>query len=317
MIEDGYGTRPLVGLIPWLSEELLDQVLQDSKKMTEVSRATVLTGLAPHLPERLFPEALDVARMIKYAPSRSKALGKLALCLKGDLRGSVLDEALTAAQAIDNITYKVDPLLELVPHLPEGQKEKILWEALTVAQELSALGGGISGYRIQALLKLAPYLSGELREEVIREVMSETLKAKGGFNLLSPLLPIEWKEEWRETLMAAGKIKKEDKRAGALAGLLPHLPHELLKAALPLAQSLSEANNRVIVFDRLASRLVELPLTIRLSLWEEIVSYSARRTRKDLLIDLRTLAPVIFSLGGVEAIEETFRAIQDVARWWP
>jgi len=33
--------------------------------------------------------------------------------------------------------------------------------------------------------------------------------------------------------------------------------------------------------------------------------------------DLPALAPVIAALGGVEAVVETFRAIQDVGRWWP
>ena len=43
----------------------------------------------------------------------------------------------------------------------------------------------------------------------------------------------------------------------------------------------------------------------------------ARRTRKDLLSDLDALVPAIARLGGEKAIAETFRAIQDVGRWWP
>ena len=37
----------------------------------------------------------------------------------------------------------------------------------------------------------------------------------------------------------------------------------------------------------------------------------------ELMADLRALAPVISALGGSEAVGETFRAIQDVGRWWP
>jgi hypothetical protein len=33
--------------------------------------------------------------------------------------------------------------------------------------------------------------------------------------------------------------------------------------------------------------------------------------------DLGALAPLIASLGGEQAIAETARAVQDVARWWP
>ena len=38
---------------------------------------------------------------------------------------------------------------------------------------------------------------------------------------------------------------------------------------------------------------------------------------RDLLMDLSALVPVLAALGGAEAVAETFRAIQDVGRWWP
>jgi hypothetical protein len=53
------------------------------------------------------------------------------------------------------------------------------------------------------------------------------------------------------------------------------------------------------------------------SLWTETLPLLARRTRNDLLADLRALEPVVARLGGPEAVAETFRAIQDVGRWWP
>jgi hypothetical protein len=52
-------------------------------------------------------------------------------------------------------------------------------------------------------------------------------------------------------------------------------------------------------------------------LWQETLPILAARTRKDLLADLRALSPIITALGGAEVIVETFRAIQDVGRWWP
>jgi hypothetical protein len=52
-------------------------------------------------------------------------------------------------------------------------------------------------------------------------------------------------------------------------------------------------------------------------LWAETLPVLVSRTRRNLLSDLRALAPVIAKLGGAEAVAETFRAIQDVGRWWP
>jgi len=67
----------------------------------------------------------------------------------------------------------------------------------------------------------------------------------------------------------------------------------------------------------LALRLAELPRPDLYPLWDETLPLLARRTRRNLLADLRALVPVIHALGGDEAIAETFRAIQDTARWWP
>jgi hypothetical protein len=52
-------------------------------------------------------------------------------------------------------------------------------------------------------------------------------------------------------------------------------------------------------------------------MWQETLPVLARRTRRDLLADLRALVPVIVALGESDAIAATFRAIQDVAARWP
>ena len=71
------------------------------------------------------------------------------------------------------------------------------------------------------------------------------------------------------------------------------------------------------VLRRLAPRLSALPVPTLDRLWRETLHVLASRTRPDLLADLRTLELVIAALGGSEAAAETFRAIQDVGRWWP
>ncbi|WP_460205227.1 hypothetical protein [Scytonema sp. NUACC21] len=38
--------------------------------------------------------------------------------------------------------------------------------------------------------------------------------------------------------------------------------------------------------------------------------------RPNLLSDINALTPVIFTLGGQEAVKDTASAIQDVSRWW-
>ena len=40
-------------------------------------------------------------------------------------------------------------------------------------------------------------------------------------------------------------------------------------------------------------------------------------SREELLEAIGVLEPVIYSLGGGAAVEETFQALRDVGQWWP
>jgi len=88
-----------------------------------------------------------------------------------------------------------------------------------------------------------------------------------------------------EALAAAQAIKWEAARADALA------PQWAAWAA----------SNRPAAYD----------------LWTETLRALSTRPLPHLLANLRALAPVLAALGGAQAIEETFHAIQDVGRWWP
>jgi hypothetical protein len=92
---------------------------------------------------------------------------------------------------------------------------------------------------------------------------------------------------------------------------------EVLPEALAAAREIKDAYDRASALTALSPRLAELPRPALYPLWDETLPLLARRTRPDLLADLRALVPVIHALGGEAAIAETFRAIQDVARWWP
>jgi hypothetical protein len=83
------------------------------------------------------------------------------------------------------------------------------------------------------------------------------------------------------------------------------------------SRGISDERERGRALTDLAPQLTALPQAKALSLWKEILRFSATRSRPDLLADLAPLAPVIAALGGPEAVAETCRAIDDVGRWWP
>jgi len=124
-----------------------------------------------------------------------------------------------------------------------------------------------------------------------------------------------------EAVVAARAIEDAQWQATALAGLTPHLPEldreQVLREALAKAQAIQDVDNRVGVLAGLALRLAELSPASLYPLWCATLPLLARRTRQDLLADIFLLAPIIAALGGEEAVVETFRAVQDVGRWWP
>jgi len=188
-------------------------------------------------------------------------------------------QGLAYARQVPNARQRAEALAGLAPHLPED----LLREALTAARAIRD-----EGWRARALAGLAPRLAG----------------------LGYP----------QEALAAAREIQDEQYRAEALAGLAPHLPEELreqvLREALAAARAIEREWGWADALSALAPHLAEWPHDRLYPLWQETLPLLARRTRKDLLSDICALAPVIAKLGGPEAIAETFRAIQDVGRWW-
>jgi hypothetical protein len=99
--------------------------------------------------------------------------------------------------------------------------------------------------------------------------------------------------------------------------MAPYLPESLLAEALAVSRGLGDEGERAEVLEALVARLANLPLAHLPAYWREALRASAAETRQHLLQDLPVLAPLIAELGGPEAAAETFRAIQDVGRWWP
>ena len=54
-----------------------------------------------------------------------------------------------------------------------------------------------------------------------------------------------------------------------------------------------------------------------MSIWQEVLHSLSVDTRQVFYLNLQALAPVIFALGGSEAVTETSLAVQDVGHWWP
>ena len=274
-------TKTLAASAPRLAESGYPQEALDAAGEIgdEYWHAEALAALAPHLPEDLLKQALAAAGEIRDADARAEALAALAPRLA---EFGYPQEALAAARNIGDEYARAQALAALAPHLPPD----LLEQALDVAREIRDADA-----RAEALAALAPYLPPKQQPQALVEALDAIRKSK--------------------TLV----------RFTILAALAPHLPPEqqpqVLAEALAAAREIRLELVRANALAVLAPRLAELPRPALYPLWDETLPLLARQTRRRLLADLWALVPVIHALGGAEAIAETFRAIQDVAHWWP
>ena len=237
-------------------------------------------------------------------------------------RGSHLTEpllrvALEAARAIEDEWYRSQSLAELAPHLTEPLLHEALEAARAIADER---------YRSQALAALAPHLTEPLLHEALeaaRAIGNEWIRSQA----LAALAPrLEELGHPAKALEAARAIEGEWSRSQALAALVPHLgPTERDRAlgeALEAARAIGDEEVRSRALAALAAQLAELTPATLSPLWSRTLRLLATHTRRDLLMDLIALVPVLAALGGAEAVAKAFRdprrraVVALTGGWW-
>ncbi len=169
------------------------------------------------------------------------------------------------------------------PILIDALKENtaILW----VGAGLSRLAG-LPGWK-DLLKKLAEFLpDSDLKKHIL-----EDLKEK-----FPPYLEIaeKLKEELEKKSFIVGKALQVARSIG--------IPWKRAKALAEIAGEMAKGEK----FDK-AYSLIE----------QEIFPLAARLPRPKFWPVLSALTPAIAKLGGCEALEITYEAVQDVCRWWP
>lgn len=190
----------------------------------EWERAEVLAILLPQLMdekrEQVISDELVAARAIDYKPYRGEVLSLLASQLQGKEREQVLREGLSVVQAIDSDKLCAEVLTKLAPMLTGDN----LREGLKIARAIKN-----KDCREEVLVVLVLQLLGEnLHEglEVTRAIKNENLRVKA-LVTLAPLLTKEERDDvLREELLVLWTIDDKLNRAEALAALIPILTGE-------------------------------------------------------------------------------------------
>ncbi len=199
----------LVELAPRAPEATRDEALANA--LEAVSRiepeswlSGLLAGLAPHLPPRLHPTALAMARGIRGGFERGRALASLAPFLAETL----LTEALDAAREIDDAYWEAIALGALVPFVAEPERASLL----------SAAVAGVKtspdpARRALGLVGLLPRATDEFRGVLVEDALVATRLIedvqirRDALTRLAPSLvrfpPDRLGRLWLETLRAA------------------------------------------------------------------------------------------------------------------
>lgn len=322
----------LIALAPRLPKTLLGGVFTAGQNLQDEGvRAAVLIDLAPYLSKGLRKKAWTTVQEIQNVDIRGDAVMKLTPYLASPSSEQVFEP-------IADDVWRTIALVALAPHLPAGRLKDLLrvvrdtkdeeiratalvdlarqlpkglmTAALAIVQDMeedTAYG--------KALIGLAPYLSKALRKKA--QEKAGQIQAEGDrLSVLGALGPHPLK-----TTQGLGDIvPKQEQPADELDALSP----DQLKERLQKAAQADPPKPRAETLRHLASALSRLPSSELLEYWgkepggeSNLLHTLANRSRKHLLSDLSALAPVIHKLGGEEAIDETFCAIQDVCRWWP
>lgn len=347
----------LVELIPHLPtterEQMQQEALAAARKISWGNRQIkILEELLPYLSvaeqEQVRQEMLAAMRLIEWIGNKVQILTKVIHLLPTAEQNQILQETLSAAQAIRTERERVTALTRLSPYLPAAEQEQVLQEALATARVIEG-----EESREQLLTTLVPHLTAALVPEalraareiqdkysqakvlvvlvrrlaeldqleealmVTRTIQSERYRAEALGAIVSYLPETEQEDVLLEALAAVRASRDDEHRAKVLENLVPHLPASLLGKALAAAKTIEDENWRTKTIAAMAPKLVKLSPDDLYPLWQETLSILTRSTRSELLTGLSALVPVIVILGGQEAVRETFRAVQDVCRWWP
>jgi transcriptional regulator with XRE-family HTH domain len=294
-----YQVKTLIGIIPYLSEQLLAKVLNEAKPMT-------LVKVAPHLPEPVKSRALTKTLMEARATKDKNLLVETALHFPDQERRSVLVEALKATQELNDAYARVNALTAMAPHL----SEELLAEVISSIEKISkegrkanpreALAFEITPFQAytwagvqaaDALIEIAPYMPETLLRHVL--VSARTLGNNTDYeHAMTGILPqLARLGHLDEAIELSRSIEHFPARYLSISNLLPYIVDPIhLREAMEVIlkqdrHAMWKPNNdaQMNTFRRMVLKL-ELPMLYEAL--EMIYTVKDSDNRVDMLIEL-------------------------------
>jgi hypothetical protein len=281
--------RARSSLFPYISSQLHSRRSKDFKRFMKHDRADAVAAT----PDSFESEKVSSTMRAKHPHILSEEEVELKL-------RSALD--------MDHERERDRALKRLVPFLGRQGLLEVYAESKELKQEYD---------RIETLIEIIPHL---IELNYVEEALDEIRRLISGQWIwaLPELLPLLAEQGYAdEALTAALDLKREDHFSTALANLFPHLPDMLLYEALSMSLRIEDETQWSKVLEAIVSRFMQLSDTAFCRLWKEMLHRRLARGRSAFLRDLSLLPQIISAFGDSDAIDETFRSVEDVARWWP
>jgi len=271
-----------------------------------------MCDLAPHLSREQLNDTLNTARKISKPDERARALIRVSACFDEPEAIAILDEAVSACDAILHTATRTAILSELAARLSPERRSELLAQARQLDD---------ARQRVSALTCLASHLPKLDGVSALRNAIAslpqldEDKERANALQRLTPLLPLDLV---REALKTAAAMAAPQQRAEAMDALAERLPEseraEALRAGLLAALRITWEPARRRILQELAANIPEDRL---IPVWIELLHAAAAQPRGGLVAKLAALAPLISKIAGARAADSVFTAIGTIGRWWP
>jgi hypothetical protein len=291
--------------IHWVHKDTLDNYLEDTLNNL-VSRLDKVDSI---LLDSFFAEFLTaIGELSEW--ERGTHLGQIAPYLTN----IYLEEAFKIACEIKDSDDCTEALIALMPYLPSSLLIKAVELRCTYSESLfTKLLEILRVYGDSACLyTIAPRLSEKHFAEIFASIdkihRDHSTQARKVLISQIPesLLP--------QALQWIPAIQKETEQAEVLGEIASRIPETKFSDVLEISQQILPVSLQSRILNLLISRL-EQP-SVYFAGWCDILHILSQNSRKELLENIHKLVPAIAKLGGVEAIAETVRAVEDVKRQW-
>ena len=254
---------------------LLAEAVADAVSIGEAwSRASVLTGLAPVLPESLLREARERERRARAKedkallesevrelpeyPDNIEYLVSRVQQLPGEERSTLISKAFERARLIREKNWQARALIALASLLPAEQRSGLIAEVLNLISSIESPED-----RAELSSELVPLLPESQREQVLPGILDVVRTAKDESykaTILDALIPVVPVTSMRDVMEIIDSFKNQRFRVEALEKMAVYLPPSALRRPLTEAlagiASVQDAYERAYLLEGLAPYLV-------------------------------------------------------------